>query len=147
MSVNISITTPDEPDKVIGAWRTDEDGTHYIVDNLTFDHVSRINGQRCVRWHKDAEEQWAPSDWVVALLGELGEAANILKKIRRVESGTRGEFDPPIEQLWEMLAEELADTYLYFDLFCQHVGVFLPNALVKKFNETSVKYGFPERLP
>lgn len=147
MSVNISITTPDEPDKVIAAWTTDEDGTHHVVDNLTFDRVTDINSKRCGRWHKDATEQWTHADWVTAMVGELGEACNILKKLRRAESGTPNQFDPPEEQLREMLAEELADTFLYFNLLCNDLQIDLPAAVVKKFNETSVKYGFPERLP
>lgn len=147
MSVNISITTPDEPDKVIAAWTTDEDGTHHTVRDLTFDRVSNINSIRCNRWHQDAKEQWTAADWMTALVGELGEAANVLKKLRRYSSGTLGQFDPEPEELQKMVSEELADVYLYLDLLCRHIGVDLPAAVVQKFNETSARYGFPERLP
>lgn len=117
------------------------------LDNLTFDRVSEVNMKRCERWHKDAEENWNVADWAVAMVGEVGEACNIIKKLRRVESGTINQGDPAEEELRNMLANEFADIYLYLDLLVQHCKVDLPAAIVHKFNQTSMKYGFPERLP
>lgn len=63
-------------------------------------------------------DSWSGSDWMVALLGELGEAANILKKLNRVRDGIPGNKATP-DQLREQFADELADAYVYLDLLCQ----------------------------
>lgn len=61
---------------------------------------------------------WTLSDWMTATLGELGEAANVLKKLNRVRDGIPGNSETP-EQLKQMFADELADTYIYLDLLAQ----------------------------
>lgn len=53
--------------------------------DLTFDHFAEANRARC-----EAEDgfrhpinSWSLADWIVATTGELGEAANVAKKIKR----------------------------------------------------------------
>ena len=43
-------------------------------------------------------DSWSLSDWVTALTGEVGEAANVIKKLNRVRDGIRGNEMTP-EQL------------------------------------------------
>lgn len=57
--------------------------------SLTFAEVIEANRARCKRWHQDADD-WSGADWSNAMCGEAGEAANVVKKLRRNETGTAG---------------------------------------------------------
>jgi NTP pyrophosphatase (non-canonical NTP hydrolase) len=72
---------------------------------------------------------------------ELGEAANVLKKLNRVRDGIPGNAETP-DQLHAQFADELADTFIYLDLLAQAAGVDLPSAIRSKFNRTSAKIGY-----
>jgi NTP pyrophosphatase (non-canonical NTP hydrolase) len=116
---------------------------------LTFDQVGAINVERCRRWHRDfpnGEDAWTGADWSNAMMGEAGEAANVVKKLRRKETGTPGAVDPECDDLVRMLGDELADTFLYLQLLAAFYGVDLPTAIVRKFNAISEREGLPERL-
>jgi NTP pyrophosphatase (non-canonical NTP hydrolase) len=114
---------------------------------LTFAQVHAVNTSRCRRWHEESAA-WTGADWATALAGECGEALNIVKKLRRVECGMRpGPNDPPVTELGDMLAAELADVFLYLDLLAWHYGIDLPYAIVSKFNRVSALQDFPEMLP
>lgn len=87
---------------------------------------------------------WSMSDWLTATCGELGEAANIIKKLNRLRDGIRnkeGEMD-----LRSALAKELADTYCYLDLLAQSAGIDLELAVANKFNAISREIGYPKLL-
>jgi NTP pyrophosphatase (non-canonical NTP hydrolase) len=70
-------------------------------------------------------DSWTLDDWLVATMGELGEAANVLKKLNRVRDGIPGNSETP-DMLVGMLADELADTYMYVDLTCRSLGMNTP---------------------
>lgn len=114
--------------------------------DLTFKKLRQVNSARCKKWHPPESTPWTASDWLTALAGELGEAANIIKKIRRHETGASNTGDPPEHILRSLLAEELADTFLYTDLLANYFGIDLEEAVIRKFNKTSEKHGFTERL-
>lgn len=76
---------------------------------------------------------WSLTDWCTAITGELGEAANIIKKIRR------GDFT--LEEMRDELAKELADVQTYLDLLAMSAGVDLGQATMDKFNEVSKRVG------
>jgi NTP pyrophosphatase (non-canonical NTP hydrolase) len=59
-------------------------------------------------------------DWLTALAGEVGEVMNVLKKLNRVRDDIPNNESK--EQLLTMLADELADSYCYADLFRQALG-------------------------
>lgn len=84
---------------------------------------------------------WSMSDWMTATLGELGEAANIVKKLNRVRDGIPGN-DKQSKELRAMLEEELADTFIYLDLLAAACGVDLEDAVEMKFAKTSAKIGY-----
>lgn len=86
---------------------------------------------------------WSLSDWIVATVGELGEAANVAKKLNRVRDGIPGNRETP-EQLRAMLQDEIADTFIYLDLLAQSQGFSLIDAVLEKFNKTSAKIGYPQ---
>lgn len=88
---------------------------------------------------------WSLSDWMTALTGEVGEAANIVKKLNRVRDGIPGNDKTP-EQLRADLADELADAFIYLDLTAQAAGIDLPDAVRSKFDRTSAKIGYVANL-
>lgn len=63
-------------------------------------------------------KSWSFEDWLTAVLGELGEAANIKKKLNRVRDGIPGN-EMSEDALRAAYADELADTFIYLDLTMQ----------------------------
>lgn len=88
---------------------------------------------------------WSMSDWMTATMGELGEAANIAKKLNRVRDGIPGN-DQTEAELRTALADELADTFIYLDLLAQSQGISLEEAVTSKFDRTSQKIGYDSVL-
>ncbi len=68
---------------------------------------------------------WSPAEWMQAVLGELGELANVLKKVRR------GDYD--LEEMRGEIRDELADVVCYLDILALQFGVDLGEAVVSKF--------------
>lgn len=86
------------------------------IQNLKFAKLREKNVERCETWHAQGEE-WLIDDWCNAMSGEAGESQNIIKKIRRIESGTGGNSEGvTMESLVAALGEELADIVTYADL-------------------------------
>lgn len=85
-------------------------------------------------------ESWSLSDWMTATLGELGEAANVVKKLNRERDGVRGNTESA-NALRAKLASELADTFIYLDLLAQAAGIDLPQAVIDTFNRKSHEIG------
>ncbi|WP_052640205.1 MazG nucleotide pyrophosphohydrolase domain-containing protein [Zavarzinella formosa] len=111
---------------------------------MTFEGFSITNRMRC----EDASgfshplNSWSLSDWITATTGELGEAANIAKKLNRVRDGIPGNTQPE-EELRANLKDELADVFIYLDLLAQSQGISLEQAVRDKFNATSRRIGCP----
>jgi NTP pyrophosphatase (non-canonical NTP hydrolase) len=86
---------------------------------------------------------WSPSQWLQALVGELGEFANVRKKFER--------GDLTFEQYRTLAEKELADVQTYLDLLARRAldigpnahatGVDLGEATRQKFNEVSHRVG------
>jgi NTP pyrophosphatase (non-canonical NTP hydrolase) len=101
---------------------------------LDFTVLRWANVTRCeVAFHP--LEDWSPTDWMTAVAGEVGEAANYIKKMRRGE---------PIAT--EAIAKELADAVIYIDLLAARLGIDLGDAVVDKFNEVSDRVSSSIRL-
>lgn len=114
-----------------------------VKDSIS--EISRINLQRCLRWHPQGINSWSLSDWATALAGEVGELCNVVKKLNRERDGLPGNKIGGSD-LRAALEKECADVYLYLDLFCAAAGLDLASAVKAKFNEVSERVGFPERL-
>jgi len=52
-----------------------------LNQSMTFQKFSALNMTRCRDGFKHNPGDWSASDWMVAKMGELGEAANVLKKL------------------------------------------------------------------
>lgn len=76
---------------------------------------------------------WCLAQWANAVCGELGEAANIIKKIER--------GDKTLDEAREELANELADVQTYLDLLAFRAGIDLGEATIKKWNAVSERLG------
>jgi NTP pyrophosphatase (non-canonical NTP hydrolase) len=109
---------------------------------------SVFNRRRCESKNGFNHElnSWSMSDWFTATMGELGEAANVAKKLNRERDGIPGNGDLTADDLKEQLAEELADTFIYLDLLAQAAGIDLQEAVIAKFNKTSEKIGYESKL-
>lgn len=89
--------------------------------------------------HEKADgSDWKLSAWCNAVLGELGEAANIIKKVER--------GDLTLDEARPALAKEFADVQTYLDLLAQQAGVRLDDATAEKFNEVSIRVGATTRI-
>jgi len=89
-------------------------------------------------------DSWTMADWLCAVLGELGEAANVEKKLKRIEQGIRGNKETETaESLRQKLGNELADAHIYLNLAMQRAG-FNPEYLVEcVFEQKSKQIGYP----
>ena len=113
---------------------------------LSFAQLREVNMTRCARWHPRGLNEWSLSDWGVATAGEMGEALNVVKKLNRERDMIAGNSLSE-QQLRDQLADELADVAIYLDIMAASEGIDLAAAIARKFNRTSEKVGFPERLP
>lgn len=118
---------------------------------MTFDEFAEANKRRCESptGFNHKIESWSLSDWITATLGELGEAANIVKKLNRIrDSVVVGPAfrQIPVETLRKQLADEIADTFIYLDLLAQRANFDLEKIVIDKFNEKSLEIGYLELL-
>lgn len=115
---------------------------------MTFLEFSAANRIRCehARGFNHKLADWDTSDWFVAVLGELGEAANVAKKLNRVRDGIPGNKETP-DQLRDKLRKEIGDTFVYLDLLAQAHGFTVAQAAIEVFNAKSREIGFADVVP
>lgn len=102
---------------------------------LTFQQLRRANVKRCEAVFHPLSA-WSPNDWATALAGEVGEACNLLKKLRRGE--------PVCAQA---IGDELADVAIYLDLLAARLDLDLEHLIIRKFNRVSSERDCPILLP
>lgn len=108
---------------------------------LTFRSLRAANMARCPLFKNAKGElqhsgrDWSPNDWMVATFGELGEAANVMKKVRRGDM-TFAEARPK-------LAQEFSDVVIYLDFLANECGVDLGEAIMTTFNAKSDQLELP----
>ena len=110
----------------------------YMTDGLTFNNLREANIKRLPLFKNKKGEpahsqpdgsDWPLSQWFEAVVGELGEYANIHKKFVR---GDISEIE-----FKEAAEKELADVQTYLDILAFRNGIDLGKATIKKFNEVS----------
>lgn len=114
--------------------------------DLTLKRIADTNLDRCLVWHPSGLQEWSSLEWAGAMCGEAGEAANVAKKLKRVDTGLKGSDRTPREELLAKYKKEIGDVFLYLDLMAQREGLTLEECVVYAFNQTSEKEGFPQRL-
>ena len=123
------------------------DEERQIAHSLTFRAFRQVNHERCKAWHAGAKP-WSTADWVLAFMGEFGEACNKLKKLKRLDDGIVGnkEHEQEMHVLRREAGLEIADAFIYLDLLAIDVGIDMASYVVWKFNQTSDKVGLPQKL-
>lgn len=106
-------------------------------DPLTFAELRTANQGRLPSFGV-ACQQWEPRDWMLALIGEVGELANIMKKVSR--------GDEPLGACMQEVRDELADIQTYLDLLSASLRVDLGHATRSKFNLVSERVGSQVKL-
>ena len=114
---------------------------------MTFGEFSQANRARCEspQGFKHPLTGWSTSDWMTALVGEVGEAANVVKKLNRYRDGVPGNKVPEAE-LRDQLRRELGDVFVYLDLMAQSLGFTIADAAAEVFNAKSDEIGYPGKV-
>ena len=119
----------------------------YGTDGLTFRTLRDGNIKRLPLFRrKDGKpahmkvdgSDWAPSQWLQAIVGELGEYANLRKKVER------GDFT--LANVKKKLASELADVIIYLDLLAYRLDIDLGEAVMETWNQKAKDLDIPMRL-
>lgn len=109
------------------------------MSDLTFDQLRDANVRRLPQFKNRRGEpahsqpdgsDWSLPEWGNALAGEVGELANLLKKVRR--------GDITLDEALPEISKELADVLTYLAFRC---GIDLGMAAIAKFNEVSARIG------
>lgn len=121
-----------------------------ITDGTTLRQFDDANTKRCEESFHPIDS-WSNTDWACAAAGEIGEACNCVKKLRRIEHLTASsEFsrlyngDP--HELGAAAAVEYADAVTYCFLAIRRLGFDPVQVLVDKFNEVSDRVGSKIKL-
>lgn len=119
----------------------------YGTDGLTFNTLREGNTDRLPEFRnkhghiahvKRDGSDWSPAQWLQAVVGELGEYANIRKKFERGDIGA--------EEFLKLAANELADVVTYLDILAFQLGINLGEATMSKFNQVSKRVGSKVRI-
>lgn len=119
----------------------------YGTDGLTFNSLRGANKARLPQFKNRRGEpahsqpdgsDWTLSAWCNAVTGELGELANLIKKIER--------GDMTLDEARGQVADELADVATYLAILAFRCGVDLGRATIDKFNRVSQRVGSDVRL-
>lgn len=102
---------------------------------LSFAALRETNVRRCLDAFKQSLDDWSLLEWAGAAAGEVGELANLCKKLRRGE-------DVPLREI----GYEAADAVIYLDLLCAAAGIDLGAMVREKFNVVSDRRGSEVRL-
>jgi NTP pyrophosphatase (non-canonical NTP hydrolase) len=119
----------------------------YMTYGLGFRTLRNANAQRLPEFknkhgqiaHSVSDgSDWSPAQWLQALVGELGEYANIRKKFER--------GDITAEHFKREAGKELADVVTYLDILAMQLGIDLGFETIEKFNEVSERVGSSVRI-
>ncbi len=114
---------------------------------MTFGQFSEANRARCEspQGFKHPLDGWSTSDWMTAMVGEVGEAANVVKKLNRYRDGGPGNKVSE-QELRDQLRKELGDVFVYLDLMAQSPGFSIADAAAVVYNGKSAAIGYPARI-
>jgi NTP pyrophosphatase (non-canonical NTP hydrolase) len=111
-----------------------------------FQEFSRRNRKRCEapNGFDHPLHMWGRSDWCLAVIGEMGEAANIAKKLNRVRDGHGYQNKETPDELRIKFRKELGDALVYLDLLAQSEGFDLLDAAIEVFEAKSREINYHE---
>ena len=109
---------------------------------LTFSKLRAANILRCEKDWKHSLAGWSVAEWGNAAAGDLGEACNVAKKMLRWDHNIRTELAAKSREEYKKdLAQEIADTLIYLDLWTASEGISLEEAVRTAFNNKSDEIG------
>lgn len=114
---------------------TSEEAQRFLAEGLSFRTLRNANLQRFSDYPCD---EWIIAQWITALVGEVGEFANNIKKV------DRGDFS--FEHVFKKLEQEIGDIQIYLDILAYKCGINLAEATILKFNEVSDRVGSPIKI-
>lgn len=97
--------------------------------DLTFTEFQHTNALRSEEAFDHTLAEWLPVGWPLAICGEAGELANLMKKVMR------GDFT--IEEKRREIEGEIADIICYCDLMASAIGANTGEIVRRKFNEVT----------
>lgn len=106
----------------------------YGSDGVTFSVLRGANQRRQQEW--PGNEAADMPFRAIELGGEAGEVQEAIKKYLRAERGIKGST-----ATLDDVASEMGDLVVSLDLLADSLGINLGEAVRKKFNATSEKYG------
>ncbi len=120
-----------------------------LPGDLGMNHYQKASEERLGSFGHDLAG-FSLLEWAGAAAGEVGEVANVCKKLRRQElkvGGRWAERDPDKATLLKALAGEIGDSLAYLSLLASAAGLSLAECAAEKFDFASEYQGWPgERL-
>jgi NTP pyrophosphatase (non-canonical NTP hydrolase) len=109
-----------------------------LVRHMTFAEFQALNARRCEQAfkHYKGATEWPIQNWVLAVCGEAGEAANLVKKVLR--------GDLSLDAARESLLKELADIMTYCDAAITNLGGDTGQVVMDKFEEVNKRVGWTD---
>jgi NTP pyrophosphatase (non-canonical NTP hydrolase) len=77
---------------------------------------------------------------LIGLFGEIGEFANLVKKLNILPSEEKEEFEHTFLDFQDSLNEELIDSLIYLIRIATHLGLDIEEAYLKKLEINKEKY-------
>lgn len=141
---------------------TDSTALNWGRDMDTLAQLRRANLSRMPRFghgNLHSAGSWTPMKWGCAIAGEMGELQEVVLVLVATMSKKVGALcntlkkyerqlpsDPAPDELLGQIADELADVFIYGDLLAAFFDLVTARIIAHKFNRTSKKLGFPERI-
>ena len=100
------------------------------MSDLTFREFQALNARRCAEAFHDPTD-WPLEMWALAIAGEAGELANLVKKVKR------GDFT--LDSQCTAILHEVADVMTYCDLLVTFLGADTDAMLMAKFDLVSAR--------
>lgn len=108
----------------------------YTGPSTSFEHLRTAN-----IWRTESAfhpiDSWSESDWMVAAVGEIGEAANKIKKRNRMKHPSTQFGSKQGDITIDDVMDEMADCVIYLDLLATKMNRRLEDAIVRVFNKKS----------
>lgn len=121
----------------------DEQERERLADSaiLSYDTLDEALVARQKVWGSDGGVEFPKEFYAIEFVGEIGELFNNMKKIMRENYGARGSRSSKRD-----LEDEFGDALITLKNLAMKYDVDLDRVAKRKFNETSIKYGFPHRV-
>lgn len=109
---------------------------------LNFTEFQNANEERCVKGFNHKLDGWSLLEWSGAMAGEVGEACNKAKKLKRFDGNLKGnKLSDNQHDLKDAFAGEIADAIIYGFLCLSSAGYNAEEIIRDIFNRKSEEIG------